>query len=179
MAEAVEVRTYRDGDAPRILELLQAAFGTWPGRRVASHDRPEQFFRWKHRTNPQGPSFIVVADAGGRLIGMRAYMMWPLVAGGNAVGAVQAVDLATHPDYRGEGVNSRLAERAIRTLSETKGFALGLPNDMSRSLSRKVGWQPIGKLPVWVRVRRPLRVLRRARAIRSVGRSLAVPSVDA
>jgi GNAT superfamily N-acetyltransferase len=162
-----------------VLALLQAAFGSWPGRRVAAHDKPERFFRWKHETNPHGPSFIVLAQDGERLVGVRAYMSWPLVVGGSDVGAVQAVDLATHPDYRGQGVSSRLTEHAIGTLRATKAFALGLPNDMSRSLSRKVGWQPVGKLPVWVRVRRPLRVLRRARSIRAVGRSLAVPSVDA
>jgi GNAT superfamily N-acetyltransferase len=174
-----EVRTYRDGDDAGVLALLQAAFGSWPGRRVAAHDRPERFFHWKHLENPHGRSFIVLADTGERLIGMRAYMMWPLMAGGEAVGAVQSVDLATHPDYRGQGVNSKLTERAMALLSETKSFALGLPNEMSRSMSRKVGWHPVGKLPVWVRVRRPLRVLHRARAIRAVGRSLALPSVDA
>jgi hypothetical protein len=34
-------------------------------------------------------------------------------------------------------------------------------------------------MPVWVRVRRPLRVARRLGALRSAGRSLAVPSVEA
>jgi GNAT superfamily N-acetyltransferase len=179
VAEAFDVRTYRDEDAAEVLALLRAAFGDWPGPRVAAHDRPGDFFRWKHERNPHGPSFIVLAQADGRVAAMRAYMPWPLVAGGERASAVHTVDLATHPDYRGRGVSSQLSRHAIGILSQTKLFALGLPNDMSTSQSRRTGWRPVGKLPVWVRVRRPVRVLRRARSLRSVGRSLAVPSVEA
>ncbi len=179
MAEPLAIRSYGDGDLPRALELLQAAFDGWPGPRVAAHDRPADFFRWKHERNPQGRSLILLAEADGRSIGMRAYMPWPLLANGKQVGAVQAVDLATHPAYRGRGVSSELTNHAREILREANSFALGLPNEMSRSQSAKVGWRPVGKLPVWVRVRRPLRVLRRAGALKSAGRSLAVPSVDA
>jgi hypothetical protein len=97
VGEGFEVRRYRSDDAPEALRLLHDGFGGWPGRRVAAHDRPEEFFRWKHERNPHGPSFIVVAEADGRLIGMRAYMPWPLTAGGGRVEAVHTVDLATHP----------------------------------------------------------------------------------
>ena len=176
----MEVRTYRDGDAPRVLDLLQASFGSWPGHRVAAHERPAEFFRWKHERNPQGRSLIVLAEADGRVVGMRAYMPWPLVADGQHVDSVQGVDLATHPDYRGAGVTSELTTRARAMLREDgTSLSLGLPNEMSRSQSLKVGWRPVGKLPLWVRVRRPLRVLRRVRSIKSVGRALAVPSVEA
>jgi GNAT superfamily N-acetyltransferase len=177
----VEVRTYRDGDAPRVLELLLAAFGAWPGARVLAHDRPAEFFHWKHETNPHGASFILLAEEEGRLIAMRAYMHWPLLAGGVPTGAVQAVDLATHPDFRGKGVTSQLSRQAIATLRETKRFAFGLPNEMSRSQSRKVGWRPVGRLPVWVRVCRPLNIVRGARSMRGAptGRPRAVDAPPA
>jgi hypothetical protein len=48
----VNIRPYREGEAPRVVELLQASFGAWPGPRVAAHDRPAEFFRWKHELNP-------------------------------------------------------------------------------------------------------------------------------
>jgi GNAT superfamily N-acetyltransferase len=178
--EAFEVRSYRAGDAPRVVSLLMAAFGDWPGRRVAAHARPEEFFRWKHERNPHGPSYIALAEVDGRLAAMRAYMPWPLLAdGGRRVSAVHTVDLATHPDFRGQGISSKLSRAAIELLSETRSFAFGLPNDMSTSQSLRVGWQPVGRLRVWVRVRRPLRVIHRARSLKSPGRSLAVPSVEA
>jgi GNAT superfamily N-acetyltransferase len=177
--EAFEVREYRAGDAPRALALLQAAFGAWPGDRVAAQARPEELFRWKHERNPHGPSHILLAEAGGRVVGMRAYMPWPFEVDGRRVEAVHTVDIATHPDHAGAGISSELSKRGIAALRETRQFALGLPNEMSRSISRKVGWQPVGRVPIWVRVCRPLRLLRRARSLKSVGRSLAVPSVEA
>lgn len=173
------MRTYGAGDAARAVDLLQAAFSGWPGPRVAARDRPEELFRWKHEANPRGRSFIGLAEADGRLAAMRAYMAWPLTANGTRVSAVHTVDIATHPDYQGRGLSSNLAAWCMDRLRVTHGFGLGLPNDMSRSLSHKVGWQPVAKLPVWVRMRRPLRVLRRARSLRSAGGALAVPSVDA
>jgi GNAT superfamily N-acetyltransferase len=174
------VRTYRADDAPRAIALLRAAFRDWPGRRVAAHARPEDFFRWKHERNPHGPSWILVAEVDGRLAAMRAYMPWPLlVDGGQRVSAVHTVDVATDPDFRGQGISSKLSRDAIDLLRDTKSFAFGQPNDMSTSQSLRVGWQPVGRLPVWVRVRRPLRVFRRARSLKAKGRSLAVPSVEA
>jgi GNAT superfamily N-acetyltransferase len=168
----VELRTYREGDAPRALELLQAAFGAWPGPRVLAHDRPAEFFRWKHETNPHGASFIVVAEEDGRFVGMRAYMPWPLRAGDAETRAVQGVDVATHPDYRGRGVNTALLKHARVTLRETTAFSFGLPNEMSSSQSRKAGWRLVGRLPAWVRVQRPLNVARGMRSMR------AAPSGD-
>ncbi|MEA2420058.1 MAG: hypothetical protein QOE60_2264 [Thermoleophilaceae bacterium] len=173
------MRGYRAGDGPRALRLLQAAFGDWPGNRVAAHARPEELFRWKHERNPHGPSRILVAEAGGELVGMRAYMPWPLEVDGRRVDAVHTVDIATHPDHAGRGINSELARQGMDGLRETRQFALGLPNERSRSISRKVGWQLVGRVPVWVRVRRPLRVVGRARSLKAVGRSLAEPSVEA
>jgi GNAT superfamily N-acetyltransferase len=174
----VEVRTYRDGDAPRALELLGAAFRDWPGPRVLAHDRPAEFFRWKHETNPQGASFIVLAEEDGRVLGMRAYMPWPLTAGGAPTRAVQGVDLATHPDARGRGINTQLQRHAMAALRDTTAFSLGMPNEMSRSQSRKAGWRPIGRLPVWVRVKRPLGLARGIRSIRRPGDG-EVPAVEA
>jgi GNAT superfamily N-acetyltransferase len=179
VGEDFELRTYASADAPAVLELLAAAFGDWPGRRVAAHGHPEELFRWKHERNPHGASHIFLAEAGGRLIGMRAYMPWPLDVDGRRVDAVQTVDVATLPGRRGGGVSSELADHAVALLRQTNQFALGLPNDSSRSISSKIGWLDAGRLPVWVRVRRPLRVARRLGALRSAGRSLAVPSVEA
>jgi hypothetical protein len=110
---------------------------------------------------------------------MRAYMAWPLSANGGAVRAVHSVDIATHPDFRGQGLNLELSKRAIEQLRETTSFSLGLPNQMSRSLSHKVGWQPVARLPLWVRVCRPLRVLGRPRSLRSAAGAASGAPVEA
>jgi GNAT superfamily N-acetyltransferase len=175
----VDVRPYRPEDAPRVVALLREAFGDWPGRRVAAHDRPEDFWRWKHERNPHGASYVLLAESDGELAAMRSYMAWPLRVGRRRVAAAQTVDIATAAAFRGQGVSSDLSRQAIEHLRETNAFALGLPNEMSRSQSKRVGWQPVDSFAVWVQVRRPLRVTHRARSLRSPGRSLAVPSVEA
>ena len=66
---AILVRPYVAGDEAGVLQLLQAALGGGP----ADH-RPSSFFRWKHLENPFGPSYLLVAERDGRLIGLRALM---------------------------------------------------------------------------------------------------------
>jgi GNAT superfamily N-acetyltransferase len=175
----VEVREYRPGDQAQVVELLRASFGSWPGSRVVAGDRPEEFFEWKHAAAPQGPSYILLAEEEGRPIAMRAYMRWPLAVDGRRLGGVQCVDIATHPEHRGKGVMGRLTKRAMAELRDTTAFALGLPNDMSRSQSRKVGWRAVGRLPVWVCVRRPLRTARRLGALRAPASAEATLPVEA
>jgi GNAT superfamily N-acetyltransferase len=178
--DGLAVRTYRAEDAPHVITLLRTAFGDWPGRRVAAHAEPDEFFHWKHERNPHGPSYIMLAEVEGRLAGMRAYMQWPLhVSGDERLAAVQGVDIATHPAFRGRGVSSGMLRGAIEHLRETKVFSIGLPNPMSTGMGERMGWQGVGRLTVWVKVRRALRVVHRVGALKRPGRSLAVPSLDA
>ncbi len=46
---------------------------------------------------------MLVAEADGRIVGLRAFMRWEFVAGDRRFRAVRAVDTATHPDYQGTG----------------------------------------------------------------------------
>ena len=171
MGEDFDVRTYTSADAPAALELLREAFGEWPGRQVAAHERPEDLFRWKHERGADGPSQIVVADDGSRLVGMRAHMNWPLDVDGLRVDAVHAVDGAILPGRKAGQIESALTERAVEALRATKQLAFGLDGEP--------GSRPVGRLRPWVRVRRLVRVTRRLRQLGSAGRSLVVPSLEA
>jgi hypothetical protein len=80
---------------------------------------------------------------------------------------VRAVDTATHPDYRGRGVFSRLTRHALEELqAEGVGFVFNTPNAQSRPGYLKMGWQPVGRVPIRARPRsgRALARLLRARA---------------
>jgi len=94
-----------------VLDLLGLTLGVGPAGR-----RPAEFFRWKHLENPFGPSLMLVAEADGRLVGLRAFMRWRFAAGDRQLRAVRAVDTATHPDYQGMGVFSRLTRAALDAL---------------------------------------------------------------
>ena len=151
----VSVRRFHPGDLPDVLELLDASLGGGPAGR-----RPPDFFRWKHLDNPFGPSFLLLAEREGRLVGLRAFMRWRLLAGDRAVAAARAVDTATHPDFQGMGIFTRLTLAALDEVRGQVDLVFNTPNAKSGPGYLKMGWREVGRVPVMVRVRRPLRLLR-------------------
>lgn len=149
---AVTVRAYREDDLASILELLDVTLGGGPAGR-----RPPEYFRWKHLLNPFGRSFMLVAEADDRIVGLRAFMRWDFDAHDRRFRAVRAVDTATHPDYQGRGIFSRLTLQALDALREEADFVFNTPNEKSLPGYLKMGWRVVGRVPVYVRVRRPIR----------------------
>jgi GNAT superfamily N-acetyltransferase len=121
----------------------------------------EPFLRWKHWENVFGPSPVLVAEADGRVVAFRTFMRWALRVGGHPVRAVRAVDTATHPDYRGQGLFRRLTLQ-LRDEMEHEGVALvfNTPNEQSRPGYLKMGWSSVGRTDLWVRPLRPLDIVR-------------------
>jgi GNAT superfamily N-acetyltransferase len=160
--EPVTTRAYRARDEAEVLELLSTSLGPGPvGRRA-----PE-FFRWKHLENPFGPSFLLLAESAGRIVGLRAFMRWRFRVGDRSVRAVRAVDTATHPDHRGKGIFSQLTEQALHELRGGTELVFNTPNGKSMPGYLKMGWRTVGIFPAAIRIRRPLPVLRDARGLRS------------
>jgi GNAT superfamily N-acetyltransferase len=150
----VSVRPFATEDLPRVLELLDASLGGGPAGR-----RPPEMFRWKHLDSPFGQSYLLVAECDGRLIGLRALMRWRFMAGHTIVEAARAVDTATHPDYQGRGVFSRLTRAALEMMAGDIDLIFNTPNGKSGPGYLKMGWHEVGRVPVSVRARRPLRLL--------------------
>jgi GNAT superfamily N-acetyltransferase len=155
----VTVRPFVDEDLPRVLGLLDASLGGGPAGR-----RPPEFFTWKHLDNPFGRSLLLVAEHDDRLIGLRAFLRWRLAAGDRVLTAVRAVDTATHPDFQGMGVFSRLTRAALDAMEGQVDLVFNTPNGKSGPGYLKLGWREVGRVPVTVRVRRPLRLLTSRRA---------------
>jgi GNAT superfamily N-acetyltransferase len=147
----LEIREYHDGDEAAVLELLQASLGWVPDSQY------ERFFAWKHRENPFGRSPAWVALDGDRIAGFRVFLRWEFTRAGSpdaTIRTVRAVDTATHPDYQGRGIFSRLTLHAIEALrAEGVGFVFNTPNDQSRPGYLKMGWKPVARLPVLFRPR--------------------------
>jgi GNAT superfamily N-acetyltransferase len=152
------IRPYDSRDEAGVLDLLRAALGEGP-----TGSRSAAFFRWKHLENPFGPSFMLVAEADDRIIGFRALMRWEFRAGDRTLRAVRPVDTATHPDYQGHGVFSRLTKEALRGLEGKAHLVFNTPNRMSLPGYEKLGWTTVGNVPVSIRIRHPIRFARRAR----------------
>jgi GNAT superfamily N-acetyltransferase len=158
----VTIRPYIDDDEGAVLELLTASLGGGP-----AGVRSPAFFRWKHLENPFGRSLMLVAESEARLVGLRAFMRWEFVTGGHVVRAVRAVDTATHPDHQGRGIFSRLTREALELLRGDADLVFNTPNEKSLPGYLKMGWRIVGRIPVRVRVRRPMAFVRGIRSVTS------------
>jgi GNAT superfamily N-acetyltransferase len=149
------VRPFLAKDEAEVLALLAASLGRGP-----TGSRSAELFHWKHLNNPFGRSLLVVGEADGRIIGLRAFMRWRFVAGDRTLQAVRAVDTATHPDFQGRGVFSELTRAALAEAREQADLVFNTPNEKSLPGYLKMGWTVVGRVPVSVRVRRPGAFLR-------------------
>ncbi len=146
------VRRALPGDQPALQELLALCLG--PG----SVPRTPAFWNWKHEENPFGPSPMLVAEAGGRIVGLRTFLRWRWRSASGEVSAVRAVDTATHPDWRGRGLFSQLTRRLLDEMAaEGAAFVFNTPNRASGAGYRKLGWRTAGRVPVLVRPLAPAR----------------------
>jgi GNAT superfamily N-acetyltransferase len=173
------VRPFVVDDLPRVLDLLEASLGGGPAATTpggAPGRRPPEFFRWKHLDAHFGPSFMLVAEHDTRLVGLRAFMRWRFLAGDRTVTAARAVDTATHPDYQGMGIFTRLTLELLDAVDGQVDLVFNTPNAKSGPGYLKMGWREVGRVPVAVRVRRPLRLLAGGRAR---GRRRPAPPVHA
>jgi GNAT superfamily N-acetyltransferase len=162
LTSQIVVRPYTDADEAAALEVLAASLGGGPAGR-----RTSEFFRWKHQLNPFGRSFILVAEAEERVVGVRALMRWRFATDGLVVRAVRAVDTATHPDWQGRGLFTRLTLEAVDRLRSDTDLIFNTPNTKSLTGYLKMGWRNMGKVPVAVKVRRPLRFVLHVRSLNS------------
>lgn len=148
MAEELVLRRATEDDRPAVIELCRASLGWRP------EDPNERFFAWKHDDNPFGRSPAWVAEApDGSLAGLRVFLRWRFrQPDGSTFTAVRAVDTATHPDWQGRGIFTRLTRGALPDLHEDGvGVVFNTPNDKSRPGYLKMGWSVVGRVPVGVR----------------------------
>jgi predicted N-acetyltransferase YhbS len=155
----LDLRPATEADDPAVLALLEASMGWVPD------DQHRAFFRWKHRENPHGTSPTWVAVDGDRVVGLRTFLRWSFHHGDHTVRAVRAVDTATHPDYQGRGIFSRLTLHGLDALAEEGvDWVFNTPNQHSLPGYLKMGWQEVGRLPVSFRPRSLAALPRLARA---------------
>ncbi len=168
MADSYTIRPFVEADLPEVLEVMRLSLGESEVNR-----RTDDLFAWKHFDNPFGRSIILIADAGGRIAGLRAFMRWELTTpSGQVVRSVRPVDTATHPDFRRMGIFRKLTMAA---LEEAKADGVHLvfntPNADSGAGYRSMGWKDVQPIGAFVRPKRPWRSAVEA----SVDRAAFVP----
>jgi GNAT superfamily N-acetyltransferase len=139
----MEIRPAESTDIPAIVELLKLSLGE------SLLPKSETYWRWKHVDNPFGPSPVLLAFEGPKLIGVRAFMRWDWISGTDRYHAVRAVDTATHPDHQGKGIFKKLTLKLVEE-SKSSGvhFVFNTPNTQSRPGYLKMEWKDAGRLPV-------------------------------
>lgn len=168
---APSIRRGTDDDIAAAIRVAGAALGWDP------QAPNEAFFRWKHLDNPAGPSPMWLSVAGDEVIGFRTMLRWRFRDGdGRAVHAVRAVDTATHPDHRQQGVFRALTTAAVDELTaEGVEFVFNTPNADSRPGYLRMGWRDAGRVPTRVSVS-GLRAIPHLRGARTAAHKWSEPS---
>jgi hypothetical protein len=160
---AVGIRVFESEDEPRVLELLQDAFGEWP-RHVAGVTAAE-FFDWKHRASPFGPSIRLLAEADGTIVGFLGLLTWRLKVDGQLRSTIRGVDLAVDPAIRRRGASMALITAAREHFPADTSFGWNNPNEYSRGGVLKSGRRKVNGVPRFVALGGSLReTARRASA---------------
>ncbi len=164
--DELTIRRSTPSDRDAVIGLCRASLGWVEG------DPNEAFFSWKHDQNPFGasPTWVAVAPDG-QLAGVRGVPALGVRRAGrransrHAISAVRAVDTATHPDWQGKGIFTRLTLGALDELGDDGlDVVFNTPNDQSRPGYLKMGWSEVGRVPVAVRLRSALSARRVAGA---------------
>lgn len=150
MTVTITVRPFESRDQPAVLSLLRESLGETPLRQ-----RTPDLFAWKHLENPFGKSIMLVADDSAGIAGFRAFMRWELVdTAGRRLRCVRAVDTATHPRIRRQGVFRRLTLEAVEAArADNIDLVFNTPNPRSGAGYRAMGWTEVGKIGVQLRPR--------------------------
>lgn len=144
------IRSGKDEDIPAVIELMRQSLGD------GSVPRTMEFWRWKHRQNPFGPSPMALAFEDDRLVGVRLFLRWTFRTPSGPIQAVRAVDTATSPTHQGRGIFKRLTLRLVEELKrDGVAFVFNTPNSKSGPGYLKMGWRSVGRTNLWLKVRRP------------------------
>lgn len=142
------IRTYREGDEDKIFELHKVVY---PEREYDKESWIE-WWRWMYRENPLGKARIWLAEHDGRIVGQYPLTFMSIKFENEILKVCQNIDLMTHPDYRGQGIFSRLERRALDEVS-SKGvyITIGFPNRAAYPGHIKSGWFDIAPMRVMVK----------------------------
>jgi hypothetical protein len=150
-----------------ILALLKVCLGEKPGQR-----REAVFWDWKHQANPFGPSLLLAAREEQQLAGLRAFLRWEWQADGKIHKTIRAVDTATHPVFQLRGIFSSLTMAGLgEARQQGIDFVFNTPNPNSMPGYLKMSWQHVNRLPMYVRLLRPLRFVCGLMKAKAMGQS--------
>ena len=134
--KSLSIRRFKMSDINGIVKLFEDVF-------EGSFSR--EWWKWKYILNPAGfrgeEGDIWIAEASdGEVVGHWAVIPEKMKLGSTTVTVAQAVDAATHPDYRGRGIFKTLVKSVCSDAKMRYRFVFGFPNELYRGYE-KLGWK--------------------------------------
>jgi len=137
----ISIRPLSNAMIPEVGRLFQKVY-----------NRPfnSAFYSWRFLENPFGPTSVLLALEGEKVVGH--YAVCPSMtrdAGGESIRSAQSMTTMTDAAYGGRGIFPRLAEDMYRALHNDHGTELvfGFPNANSHyAFTRKLGWDDVHSL---------------------------------
>lgn len=117
----LKYREYRTGDMRYILELFEMSFGK---------KMNEKYWKWRYLDNVLNKTMIYLATDDEKVVAHYALSPTILYVKGNQFNAGLSMTTMTHPDYRGRGLFTSLANELYNNRAELD-VIYGVPNDNS------------------------------------------------
>lgn len=144
--ESLTIRDYRPSDDERLVALHNEVFHSDIGR---------EEWQWKYQKQPQGHSWISVAETNGEIVGQQGVIHNHLNFTGREIVVGQAGDSLVRPDQRGRGIFAKLAHRNYELARNSGVVAVfNFPNLASYpGYVRRLGWMRVCNLKYyWYRI---------------------------
>lgn len=141
---ALELRDFTPADLPALRDLWVAVNGA---------PRGEDYDRWRFLDTPLGPMWTVLAMDGERCAGSYTLAPTRMNVGGEALLGAQSLDTMTHPDFRGQGLFTKLADLCYRrAAADGCELIYGFPNENSYpGFVRRLNFHHVGEVGRWTR----------------------------
>jgi len=143
MEKKWKIRDYLESDRKNLIDWRNMI-----DKRVITAD----FFKWQYFDNPFGPVDTWVADDGEKIVGQYTLQRQEYFYYGKKVIGSLAFDLATHPDYRYQGMFTKLGFHSLEEAGKRNiAFTLGYPwvKGIAIPGHKKVGWSLLGELKIY------------------------------
>lgn len=152
-ATEYEIREFRSADRSEFLSLYEEVFG----------ERNAEYFEWRFVENPyvtEPPIHVAVRDD--EIVGGRASLPIDLLVDGRRIRSIMQIDPMVHPDHRGRGLFTRMAEAVYDQYAPTDvQISIGFPNGVVKSAlegiadSLSIDAGLVELLPHYYRIQRP------------------------
>lgn len=141
------LRQATSADKPAISDFLRAAYG------ARSEFKFPQRWEWAFEQNPflasAAPPVWIALAPDGRVIGQSAALVEPLVVAGVEVRAGWGVDFYVLPEYRGQGIGTRL--QAANNQAQEVFISLSM-TDTAAQIKRELGLRPLQPVGLYTRL---------------------------